>query len=128
MFLTDLDFPHDESKTYKQYSHWLVANIPVGKGPLVARELGTELLAYMPPLPSDGTGVEGNRHRFLFAALWHPQKMDPSGSIDRWTPLAQHVKALNGSVVGLNFMFCFWTEGTSILYEELYGNCLGCPL
>jgi phosphatidylethanolamine-binding protein (PEBP) family uncharacterized protein len=77
LIMSDPDPPDPEQPVFREWLHWIVANIPGGVDASAAK--GTEITSYMGPAPPIGT------HRYVFMMFEQPnqeslQISDPSAA------------------------------------------------
>lgn len=119
--MTDPDAPSRAEPTYREWSHWLITNIP---GDDVSK--GEVLSAYIGSGPPQGTGL----HRYVFLIYKQSSKLifdelrlpNTSGeNRANFKVKAFADKYLLGHPVAGNFYQASWDEYVPILYKQLGG-------
>lgn len=117
--MTDPDAPSRQDPKFREWHHWLVANIP---GNNVAA--GENLSQYVGSGPPQGTGL----HRYVFLVYQQPGKLsfdeprltNRSGDNRGKFSIANFAKKYNlGDPIAGNFYQAEWDDYVPILYQQL---------
>ncbi|KAI9485290.1 MAG: phosphatidylethanolamine-binding protein [Benjaminiella poitrasii] len=118
LMLVDPDSPDVEHKTYQQYCHWLISNVPLSTTSSVVNG-GDSILDYIPPHPQKGTKY----HRYTLIAFEQPNegqakvevKVDGRERFD----VNELAQAYGLRATGANFFRQVWDEQVSRIYDEI---------
>ncbi|XP_050552650.1 protein D2 isoform X2 [Spodoptera frugiperda] len=117
--MTDPDAPSRQDPKFREWHHWLVANIP---GNNVAA--GENLSQYVGSGPPQGTGL----HRYVFLVYQQPGKLsfdeprltNRSGDNRGKFSIANFARKYNlGDPIAGNFYQAEWDDYVPILYQQL---------
>ncbi|OZJ06705.1 hypothetical protein BZG36_00307 [Bifiguratus adelaidae] len=118
----DLNSPDQENRTYQQYCHWLVANVPLSTtSPGVNVSDNNTLLSYIPPHPQRGTKY----HRYT--VIVYQQNGDGQLELDianrpqsrERFDLGTFAETHKLQPVGVTFFRQVWSPATSSVYTDI---------
>ncbi|XP_005176905.1 protein D2-like [Musca domestica] len=122
LIMTDPDAPSRKNPTFREYQHWLVANIPGG-----AVEKGDVLTAYIGSGPPKGTGL----HRYVFLVFKQNGKVkfneehipkNKGSSRGKFNTMQFVKKYKLAELVAGNFYVAKWDEYVPQVHKQLSGK------
>ncbi|XP_061400455.1 protein D3-like [Musca vetustissima] len=122
LIMTDPDAPSRKNPTFREYQHWLVANIPG-----CAVEKGDILTAYVGSGPPEGTGL----HRYIFLLYKQMGKLkfteehiakNKGSKRGKFNTMAFVKKYKLEELVAGNFYVAQWDEYVPQVHKQLSGK------
>ncbi|CAO3626894.1 unnamed protein product [Cunninghamella blakesleeana] len=117
LLLVDPDSPDVENKTYQQYCHWLITNVPLSATESIVKG-GNTILNYVPPHPQKGTKA----HRYTFIAYEQTKELKglENNQIQRdHFDVKSFAKQNELNVRGIHFFRQKWDESVSNIYKDI---------
>ncbi|KAI9301032.1 phosphatidylethanolamine-binding protein [Cunninghamella echinulata] len=115
LLLVDPDSPDVVNKTYQQYCHWLITNVPLSATESIVKG-GNTVLDYVPPHPQKGTKA----HRYTIIAYEQSKELKQVDSINRdHFDVKSFAKQHDLNVRGITFFRQKWDESVSKIYNEI---------
>ncbi|KAI8065660.1 phosphatidylethanolamine-binding protein [Gongronella butleri] len=116
ILLVDPDCPDVANKSYQQYCHWMITNVPLSATETRVQG-GQTVLSYQPPHPQKGT----KKHRYTWIAYEQPDKVEIA-PVDRLGFDTKAFAQQHGLVArGANFVRQQWDESVSAIYKDILG-------
>ncbi|KAI7907827.1 phosphatidylethanolamine-binding protein [Cokeromyces recurvatus] len=118
LMLVDPDSPDVENKTYQQYCHWLLSNVPLSTTSTIIKG-GDSILDYIPPHPQKGTKY----HRYTLIVCEQPnegqEKVDIKVNSRDHFDVKGLVQSYALKTTGATFFRQVWDEQVSKIYNEI---------
>ncbi|KAJ2781981.1 mitochondrial 54S ribosomal protein YmL35 [Coemansia javaensis] len=123
LVMVDLDEPCEDTQSFREQFHWVVANLPFCKDQSAAdMASGTVLLPYIPPHPAHGTPA----HRYVLAAFEQRDggaaRIDAAAAVSRDMVVRDFVAEHGLRPVGLSFFRAAWNESVDDVYRDVLGQ------
>ncbi|KAI7865292.1 phosphatidylethanolamine-binding protein [Spinellus fusiger] len=121
LMLVDPDVPDVAQRTYQQYCHWLVTNMPLSATDSLVKG-GDSVLDYIPPHPQKGTKY----HRYTLIAFEQPNGGKDRLNVDAMKREHFDAKAFASNnhltATGLSFFREEWDASVSTIYKDILGT------